>query len=108
VSLADDRRQVLVASKVLSLQRTRLHQRSAPLRDWVENHRATILVTGGFLSGLLLGRRQFASVASSIVSTANLGISLMRSSLASILLAKSIQEPARTTAEAETSAGPQG
>jgi hypothetical protein len=96
VSLGDDRRQVKAASANLLAQRTKLLQRTAKARVWIDKHRATILVSGGFAAGLLIGRRQFANVAGSIASAATLGMSLIRSPLASILLASSLRPPART------------
>jgi hypothetical protein len=108
VSLGDDRRRVRAASENLAVLRNSLHQRTTLVRDWFEDHRAIILVSGGFVAGLLAGRRSFASVASSILSTASLGMSLMRSPLASLLMAKSLDQHARTEVIKDPLVPPQG
>jgi hypothetical protein len=60
------------------------------------------------MTGLLIGRRQLAGVVSSILSTASLGMSLLRSPLASLMLAKSFRQPARTDVASAPAELPQG
>jgi hypothetical protein len=60
------------------------------------------------MSGLLIGRKQFADIASSILSSASLGMSLLRSPFASLLLAKSFHQPARTNVVRAPAEPPQG
>ena len=83
---------VRVAAGELIASRQALRRETTWLRDGFERYRPAILVGGGFVAGMLIGRKQFSSAARSIASTANLSLALLRSSLGSMLIAATVRK----------------
>lgn len=93
MSIKNDRRRVRIASAQLLVKREEMHRRADWLASEFEHYRPALLVGGGLLAGFFLGRGKLSSATRSIVSAASVGMSLMRSSFGSMLLAKTLRRP---------------
>lgn len=90
MSLKEKRQQVRIASAHLIAQRTRLRARTEWLGNKLEQWRPALLVGGGLIAGMLIGRGSFQKATRSVLSAASLGWALMRSSAGTLLLAKTL------------------
>lgn len=95
MSLKDDRQRVRSASVNLIARRQKLKLKTEDLSDRFERWRPTLLVGGGFVAGLLMGRGRLRDVTRSVHSTASFGWSLIRSSAGSMLVARILQSRTR-------------
>lgn len=89
-NLTRDRQLVRNAAIRLTDERNRFRQQTAIFRVGFDRYRPVILLGGGFVIGLLLGRKQLAQATRSIASIASLSIGLMKSSLGSLLIATTL------------------
>ena len=108
MSLKHDRERVRIAAAKLLEYRRQLHRQTQWLSDGFERYRPAILIGGGLIAGLLIGRGKLNDVTRSIVSAAGLGWTLMRSSIGTMLLARSFQRPGRSDPQANRMADSQG
>lgn len=108
MSLKNKRQQVQIAAARLQASRIRLHQRAQWLFDGLERYRPALLVGGGFAAGLMLGRGKLSDATRAIVSTAGLGLTLLRSSFGTMLLARTFQRPRQSDPRADRIANTQG
>ncbi len=90
-SLRKNRQLVREAALRVIGERQKFHQQTAGMRDGLDRYRPAILLGGGFVGGFLIGRKQFAQAVRSMLSIANFGFALMRSSLASMLVAATLR-----------------
>lgn len=102
-TLRRDRQHVRAAALRLIGARRQLHRQTSRLRERFDRYRPALVVGGGFLAGMLLGRNLFAKATRSAFSIASLGIGLMRSSLGSMLLARILRQGAPTAKAAVAS-----
>ncbi len=96
MSLKQERRLAGAAALNLISQRRALYRNTLSLREKFRRYRPAILVAGGLLTGVLLGRSKLQNATRSALSAAGLGISLMRSSLVSMLVAKAFESEPET------------
>lgn len=92
-----DRELVRAAALQLIRERDRFDQQTMRLRNRYDRYRPGVLLGGGFVIGLLLGRKQFLQATRSVLSITSLGFGLMKSSLGSMLVAATLRKtPANT------------
>ena len=108
MSLRKDRMRVAIAAGNLIAQRRKLQGKTEWLLDGFERWRPVIIVGGGFVAGLLIGRGKLSDATRSAVSAASLSMALMRSSLGSMLLTKAFQGIPRPAAQNPPDNGLQG
>lgn len=98
--LRRDRQQVRDAAVRVIDARRQLQQQTSSLRERFDRYRPAILVGGGFLAGLVLGRKQFVHAARSAFTIASLGVGVARSALGSMLLATTLHKGSATARNA--------
>ena len=84
--------------------RRQLQRQTSGLRELYDRYRPAILVGGGLLAGLVLGRKQFVHAARSAFTIANLGIGVVRPSFGSMLLAATLHKGSPTARHARPAA----
>lgn len=95
--LTKERQLVRVAAIRLIDERRRFQQKTACVREGFDRYRPTILLGGGFVLGLVLGRKQLVQATRSIASIASVSIGLMKSSLGSMLVAATLGQTPRSS-----------
>ena len=103
-NLRRDRQHVRDAAMRAIDARGQLQRHTSGLRELYDRYRPAILVGGGLLAGLVLGRKQFVHAARSAFTIANLGIGVARSSLGSVLLATTLHKGSPTARHARPAA----
>lgn len=98
MSLKSDRQRVALASENLIARRKALHRKTDWLLEGFERWKPTLIVGGGLIAGFLIGRGTLSNATRSAISIASVSMALMRSSLGSMLLAKTFQSSPRPAA----------
>ncbi len=88
MSLKNDRQRVAVAAATLTARRYALQKKSDWLFDGFERWQPALLVGSGLIAGLFIGRGKLNNATRSVISAAGLSMAFMRSSLGSMLLAR--------------------
>lgn len=100
MSLKQDRQQVQWSARNLLAKRRQLHRQTQWLSDGFERFRPALLVGGGLITGLLLGRGKLTDATRTVASLAGLGMTLMRSSIGTIILSRTFRASAETDSQA--------
>ncbi len=108
MSLKKDRQRVQLAAKHLIAQRRQLHRQTQWLAEGLERFRPALLVGGGLIAGLLIGRGKLSDATRSVSAFAGLGMSLMRSSIGTIVLSRAFRASADPDAQAQNGENSQG
>ena len=108
MSLKLDRQHVQRAARRLRVERRQLHRETRWLSDGFERVRPALLVGGGLLAGLLIGRGKLTDATRAVASIAGLGMTLMRSSIGTIVLSRTFRASAESAAQSTKRSHPQG
>ncbi len=105
MSQKQDRQRVQSAARRLRVQRRQLHRQTQGLSDGFERFRPALLIGGGLLAGVLIGRGKLTDATRAVASIAGLGMTLMRSSIGTIVLSRTFRASGESAAKR---ANPQG
>ena len=107
MSLKQDRQRVQLAARRLISQRRQLHRETQRLSDDFERYRPILIVGGGLIAGLLIGRGKLTDATRAVSSMAALGMSLMRSSLGTLMLSRTFRVAGEAASRTDKRANPQ-